>query len=35
MAAHLISLRDTLTPLMRYFNAHHDRIRFIAILSPT
>jgi hypothetical protein len=35
MSAHLISLRDSLIPLMRYFNEHHDRIRFVAILSPT
>jgi hypothetical protein len=35
MTAQLISLRDSLMPLMRYFNKSLGHFRFIAILSPT
>jgi len=35
MAIQLFPLRDTLTPLVDYFNQYDDRTRFIAILSPT
>jgi hypothetical protein len=35
MSEHIISLRDSLTPLVSYFNEHGNRTRFVAILSPT
>lgn len=34
-ASRLISLRDSLLPLQERFNADHDKLRLVAILSPT
>jgi hypothetical protein len=31
----LISLADTLQPLVDRFNAHADQVRFLALVSPT
>jgi hypothetical protein len=31
----LISLADSLQPLRQYFNQNLDRLRFLALLSPT
>jgi len=30
-----ISLFDSLQPLTEYFNGNRDRLRFLAVLSPT
>jgi hypothetical protein len=31
----LITLADSLQPLQQYFNQNSDRLRFLALLSPT
>jgi hypothetical protein len=31
----VVSLRESMAPLVRYFNEGYDRTRFVAILSPT
>jgi len=31
----LLSLTDSLQPLQQYFNQNSDRLRFLALLSPT
>jgi hypothetical protein len=31
----LITLADSLQPLQQYFNKNSDRLRFLALLSPT
>jgi hypothetical protein len=35
LSSTLISLADSLGPLQQHFNKNSDRLRFLALLSPT